>query len=292
MCTSGALSGGRDSEEPVVVIFKTLDAGPTSTWHGFISHPEGYHSIGMGVAPQPGINSGVNEVGLGVVLSYLDFRGPFEDTGEEPPVWEADLRGLANAQVLATCANVDEGVELLYNFFATHQNRVGGNHVLADRSGRIVVFEHCNGEMSHREYSVEGTVSRGNDGLLVADEEQAGLPDKVLEDRHERRKAMQVSLIEAKAGLDSGLLEKEDAIEKIKARLSSHRLGDGTAIGSICAHGVSLPGARFASALSNYTLSAIVLDIFSMEMHYTQGAPCSSPWQLISMSSYVNEVRR
>jgi hypothetical protein len=103
------------------------------------THPDdGYSSVTVGIMDVMGAMDGVNEAGLAVAL-LADNETPEPEPTGRPQV------GLAEQQVvrylLDACATVDEAIEALrlakhYYFFTPC------HYVIADRSGRAVVWEH------------------------------------------------------------------------------------------------------------------------------------------------------
>ena len=103
------------------------------------THPDdGYASVTVGIMDVMGAMDGINEAGLAVAL-LADNETPEPEPTGTPQV------GLAEQQVvrylLDTCATVAEAIEALrlakhYYFFTPC------HYVIADRSGRAVVWEH------------------------------------------------------------------------------------------------------------------------------------------------------
>lgn len=284
MCTSGVVSAiGLDGRRHVY-LGKTLDFCHTGCWHAVVHHSQGHDALCLGMTPQLGVNSGINSAGLAVILSYLDYRGPFEAPNDAQSgnllKWKGDDRGVANAALLARCTNVQEAVEFLYDFIPRYPGVTGGNHMLADASGQIAVFEHCNGQMQHQFYTEAGFTARGNNGLLVRYEEQAKLPAEVREDRETRYSAMLACMRETHAALCEGAVGAV-AERNFKDMLSSHGHRGADGLGSICVHGLALPGGRASSPLPNWTISGIIIDVTGRKMSYTVGNPCQSEWRVL-----------
>lgn len=185
MCTTGAFLGTPSHEPAYLLAFKTLDSGPTGVWHSIVHFSSGTRAIALGSTGQQGINSGINDHGLTVILSYLDVVVPDASmTVEETMLLRSrDTRTLANALLLDRCRTVAEGAAFLDEFFHRHPSAVGGNHILADRSGAIGNFEHCGGEHVFRDVSADGLIGRGNDGCWANLQAQRGLPEAVRRDR-------------------------------------------------------------------------------------------------------------
>lgn len=280
MCTSGTLATTDRDGNSVILLGKTIDFYDASLWHGPITNTEGFSSVGCGLIPQIGVNSGMNEAGLGILLSYLDYRGPFakeQYVEDEGPLskWTGDDRALLNATVLAKCATVKEAVELLYELVPLSPDMPGGNHMLADADGNVAVFEHCGGQMNHHFY--EGIAARGNNGLLTVLEHQQKLPEEIKTDREKRCAQMHGCVSKLCEGINAGSLHKEEAIQRLKNILSDHTDG-GKAAGSVCIHGLELPGARANTSKPLSTVTALIFDITAKRMHFTTSPPCESNW--------------
>lgn len=267
--------GLRINGQPIILLGKTLDFYECSFWHGKVTCTNGNSILGLGAVPQIGINAGVNKNGLGVLLSYLDYRGPFEkiDSSDIPQKWEGDDRALLNAQFLAKCSNVEEAIEFLYENVPNYPNMPGGNHMLADANGTIAVFEHCNGQMHHKNYTMEKFTSRGNNGFLVIKDEQKNLPEAVQRDRNRRSEKMAETL---KKIIDNNLSQGE-ALDNLKGVLGSHNQSSDQ-LGSICIHDYTLPGARASANAAMSTVTAVILDIVKKRMLYTRTFPCKNEW--------------
>lgn len=87
----------------------------------------------MGMTPQAGVNSGLNEAGLAVLMSYLDYRPGAPAEGQAPLLRDTDRRGTFNAAVLSRCQTVDESLKVLYELAPRYPDGPGGNHILASR---------------------------------------------------------------------------------------------------------------------------------------------------------------
>lgn len=284
MCTTGAVLGQPSQESPYLLAFKTLDSGPTGVWHSIVRFSSGTRAMALGSTGQQGINSGMNHHGLAVIVSYLDVIVPDAAmTVEDTMILRArDTRTLANALMLDRCRTVYEGAQFLEDFFRRHPSAVGGNHILADRSGVIGNFEHCGGERVFKDVSSEGLIGRGNDGAWVNLRGQKGLPEPVRQDRARRSGRV----VEVLAGVRDRRERKEDAMSAIKRMLSEHGHG-AKEPGSICSHGVEVAGARYATTASNATSTAIIIDVFDGRMMYTAGAPCRSAWMELALEEDV-----
>jgi hypothetical protein len=282
MCTCGVVSAKTPSGEMINLLVKTMDFPISSCWHGVAFQPGGFKFLAMGLTGQIGINSGVNEAGLGVALSFLDYRGPFQDDGKAQKFthWLGDERGLANTEIMSRCERVEEAIEYLYGFVENHP-LPGGNHMLVDATGKVAMFEHCNGQKAHKIHE-EGYTARGNNGLLILQEEQAALPELVKFDRTTRFSTMRGFVEETKKIIETDG-SREKAIAKMQEALSTHSPDGNDQPGTICSHGNVLPGARANLAIPMHTVSAIIFDVTKKELFYTRGNPCESEWLKLSL---------
>ncbi|MEL7566494.1 MAG: carcinine hydrolase/isopenicillin-N N-acyltransferase family protein [Dehalobacterium sp.] len=282
MCTCGVVSAKTPSGERISLLVKTMDFPISPCWHGVAFQPGGWKFIAMGLTGQIGINSGVNEAGLGVALSFLDYRGPFEDDGKSQKFthWLGDERGLANTEIMSHCQSVEEAIEYLYEFVKDHP-LPGGNHMLVDATGKVANFEHCNGQAAHKIYE-EGFTARGNNGLIILQEEQAVLPELVKFDRKTRYSTM-LDFVEQTKKIIETDGSREKAIAKMQEALSTHSPEGNDWPGTICTHGNVLPGGRANLAIPMYTVSGIVFDVTNKELIYTRGNPCENEWLKLSI---------
>lgn len=286
MCTSGAVSVKGPDGVPITYALKTLDSFRTNFWHGMVQSPTGKRYLACGMTPQLGVNSGINDDGFCVVLSYLDYRGPFKAPPRqqsEPLEWPEDRRGIINSELLSRCQTVEEGIDELYRLVPHYSSPSlpGGNHILADAGGRIGIFEHCCGEMSHQILSDGGFIARGNNGELVKVEEQCAIPELARADREQRALAManclqKLDIVARRAS------NEEPCLILMKEHLASHADGDGTQIGAVCAHGVVAPGGRSSSGWPYWTLTGVIFDSKNRRMIYSVGNPCHNEWKASS----------
>lgn len=284
MCTCGAISTKDENGQSLILLGKTLDFYECSFWHGKVTCTNGNSILGLGAVPQIGINSGINKNGLGVLLSFLDYRGPFEKnkSSDIPQKWSGDDRALLNAQILAKCINVEEAIEFLYENVPKYPSMPGGNHMLADANGNIAVFEHCAGQMKHKYYTEQQFASRGNNGFLVIQDEQNKLSGDVQRDRNLRSENMADTLKK----LITNNTSYDEALDNLKKVLGSHSQ-DADQIGSICIHNHVLPGARASTHVAMSTVTAVILDVVRKKMLYTIEAPCKNKWYELDFQHIV-----
>lgn len=278
MCTSGIISAGTIEAEALG--FKTLDGGPSTVWHGVAYRPGGLRAIGLGTTGRPGINSGVNEAGVGLMLSYLDTCDPIPSAADDAGTWQDDLRWIANADALAQCKSAFEMADFFTNYFQTNAS-IGGNHLLFDDSGILLGLEHQGGHVRVQDYTKARWTARGNDNLLLDDEVFSHLPDVVHDDRRLRREVASTAAQEAVQYLEKG--DKSAAQTSLQLSLGRH-VADGTRVGSVCAHGVFVPGGRSPSAEPYFTSTGIILDARERTMIFSDGNPCESNWHTLSLT--------
>ena len=99
----------------------------------------------------------------------------------------------------------------------------------------------------------------------------------IQQDRQERLKHTEQVLKKLKEHQHQ--LSREDILNVLKDMLS-HHVGNGSELGSICAHGITK--GRSNSEEPHETMSGLIWDVKKKEMYYTVGHPCSSEWRKIS----------
>ncbi|CAI6025256.1 hypothetical protein [Cohnella sp. JJ-181] len=284
MCTIGAIVCRRADGEASVLGFKNSDSPPVGYWHGIAGSEGGYKALAYGIQAQHGINAGMNERGVMLISSYFGCDAPRSDGGTAESYWKNDLRGAAQAEALARCATAEEALGLvLERYRAAAEPTVGGSHVIADRSGRLFAFEHEGDETAWHDDTARGWTARSNQALGLMAAEQAALPEAVRADR-ELRLAQAQGALSALRRAGSG---REEALAALKALLASKRgAADGAAVGAagdICAAGVVY--GRSNAALPHVTLSGLIWDAGSLEMHYTAGRPDKAPWRMMNLAA-------
>jgi hypothetical protein len=286
MCTTGAVAVTDRSGNTSVFGFKTSDAPlGGGFWHGRVNNPGRYTALGYGLTQQMGINAGMNEKGLTVISSYFGCTDPgvavaaeaFKSPGQPSDslsYWSGDVRGIVQAEALAECASANEAAALFTEHFSGRAAPLGGNHVLADATGQLLVFEHYQGTYGLQNATEQQFVVRSNQAFTLFLDEQDQLPEAIREDRGIRLRLATQILADIKrdeAGLDTG-----QVIDRLK-RMTSLHIGNGNDFGSICAHGVTK--GRSNSPAPHETLSAMIWDIRSRKMYYTAGHPCKGEWR-------------
>ncbi|MBB6675474.1 hypothetical protein [Cohnella nanjingensis] len=280
MCTIGAVVCRDEADEWRVLGFKNSDSPPVGFWHGRTGSEGGYSSLAYGILPQTGVNAGVNEQGLLLISSYFGCTDPEDRGGKADSYWTGDLRGTVQAEALARCESADEALALMQERYASAEAiTVGGSHILADRTGRLLAFEHLGRAAASQDASGQGWIARSNQAFGICEASQRQLSEPIRADRSLRLARAE----EALKPIAGRRLEREAAIGALKSLLSSHRGESGEAPGSVCAHGVVL--GRSNAALPHVTLSGLIWDATAGEMHYTLGRPCASDWHRIGFGA-------
>ncbi|WP_337100352.1 hypothetical protein [Paenibacillus sp. YIM B09110] len=285
MCTTGAIVINGNDGKRRVFGFKTSDSPWTGFWHGQLNRPGGFDSLAYGLVPQQGVNAGMNRAGLTLISSYFDYveNGHDAQTPSESspapavmgnPHWGGDLRGIVQAEALSKCADAPGARQMFEQAFGDVIAPVGGNHVIADASGFIYVFEHCRGKVALQDASDTGYVARSNQSFLLFQEEQGRMAETTRKDREQRLEQAEGVLAELKR--DEGDITSAEVIDRLKLLVSMHR-GAGDEPGSICAHG--LVKGRSNAAEPHETMSGLLWDITGRTMYYTIGHPCRSEWK-------------
>ena len=278
MCTSGIVRA--EATEVESLGFKTLDGGPSIVWHGVTYRPGGLRALGVGTTGRPGINSGVNEAGVGLMLSYLDNCDARPLAADDATTWEDDLRWVANAEALSHCTSAVDMAEFFTRYFETNPS-IGGNHLIFDASGTLLGLEHKGGQVRVENYTKVGWTARGNDNLLLDDNIFSNLSEPVHNDRQLRREVATSAAEESMHYLEKG--DKLAAIVAIQDSLGRH-VGDGGSIGSVCAHGVVIPGGRSPSSEPYFTSTGIIIDARERTMIFSDGNPCRGMWHTLSLA--------
>jgi hypothetical protein len=237
MCTLGAISGK--------YLFKTRDLWSESDTAEEIINGHGrYRYVGVRGHASPlekGLNSGVNEKGVAVAITFVDTVPLAEALLHKIP------RGVLVEKILSNCDDIASALQVITDFMP--KQLVGGNIVVATPEGSLVLEQ-----LYPRfaiEYVTKGISVRTNHFLnLVPDGEIIGNQDN----SHER-------LLRMKSLLEKG---RPTSLESIQASLTDHKNQH-----QICSHSGELR-----------TVSAVVYDLNSAELHYAAGPPCSTNWKI------------
>jgi hypothetical protein len=288
MCTIGSVFTRDRDGNPVAFALKTADYMWKGVWHARITGSTGHDILGFNLVERPGVNSGMNDAGLAVMRSFLDYRGPFGD--EEPedcpeadfPV-DADNRSAIGAYVLEkfdrTGDVVDYAMTVLPKFTGKGSGQRGGNFMIADAHGRIAVIEHCEDRISVKDYP-EGHTARGNNGFLILHTEQETLPEHVRQDRSIRCARMAEAMKAVHDSVPQGMT-KPEVLDLLKQTLAWRGPNEDGGIGSCCCLGVNAPGSRTNSTAPCWTITAVIFDLIDRRMHFTRGTPHANPWHTL-----------
>ncbi|MBW2148640.1 MAG: hypothetical protein JRG73_10115 [Deltaproteobacteria bacterium] len=258
---------------------KTIDAHQTEIFHGVHRAVNGTRAVFSSMMRQPGTNIGLNQHGLAVTMSYSDYRAQDAHDKKEIPRLENDSRALANAEILANCATVDEGLRALEVFVPRHPHQVGGNHLVIDADGGIALLEQCAGKYQYNTFTNRGYCGRGNNSHWLIKDKQSNSIVPV--DSLPREEAMENFLKDVYENIPKGM-SVEEIVNNAKLLLSRHaERTDQT--GAICAHGLTQPGARLFGDNPCYTLTAVIIDIKDRIMHFSLGSPCAGNWKTLKL---------
>ncbi|RUS46426.1 hypothetical protein [Cohnella sp. AR92] len=272
MCTIGALVIVDPSDQLRVYGFKNADNPPVGYWHGVAGSGEGFSSLAFGLLPQTGINSGMNEKGLLMISSFFGYSSA--DTEKKDGLWHGDLRGTAQAEALSRCSTAEEALALMQERFDRSEGiLIGGSHVIADRRGGLFVFEHSQGYTAWQDATAQGWAARSNQSFGLFQAEQELQHADVSKDRALRLERAESVL----SGLGGKKVDASEAVSALEYLLRMHENADGSALGSVCAHGV-LSG-RSNAPLPHDTVSGMIWDLAEAEMKYTLGQPCKNEWK-------------
>ena len=292
MCTIGATVAKDRAGNVRAFLLKTADCWAGCEFHHSIQASEnGTRRIDFSVEPQFGVNSGLNEHGLGLVISYSDyrFRDPEIYTRDEHfrDVFvssEKEPRTEMNQLVLSNCKTVPQAIEFIEGFVRRHPEMMGGNHLLADATGNLAIVEQCEGTTAVVDYSQVGYTGRGNNSCLLIRDKQASI--SIIHDCLSRQQQMEGFLKSQMAVLEDG--DESRFVSSAKVLLGSHA-GGPDQTGSICVHGLQVRGTR-APAIGPFgtkpfwTATALVLDLQRRQMLFSVNNPCQGEWQSLDLT--------
>jgi hypothetical protein len=278
MCTIGAVSNINAKGERLGFLMKTLDSPlGIEMFHGYFRAANMNQAIFTSLMRQQGMNIGMNQQRIAVTISYSDC---LSYTGEkEPRKLDTDTRALANAEILARCKSVDEGIEILKDFVPRYPDQVGGNYLLIDANGEIALLEQWKGKYEYRKFTDRGYCGRGNNSHWLIKDKQVNLYPPA--DSSPREEAMENFIKGVHENIPQGMNSRE-IVNNAKALLSRHSESDDQ-IGGICIHGLVAPGARVFGDAPCYTLGAVILDLKELVMHYSLDNPCSGSWKSLKL---------
>jgi len=191
-CTIGAIS--RDGK---IFLLKNFDFSVVPVSWAEFRCIQGYDHFALIDHDQQGVNSGLNNRGLGLVISYSDIgKG-----GEEK-------RTILNAEILSRYDNVEEAVQRIKEYAEANPDMIGGNVILADPH-KIAVVEYFGGKTAS-DMIEEGYLARANHSIF-------GIVDNTTDNSQKRYKSM-CSFLE---DLLRDLPPEGEVIERCKQRLRS-----------------------------------------------------------------------
>lgn len=240
MCTLGVINGK--------YLFKTRDLWSESdTTEELINGHGRYRYVGVRGHATPmekGLNSGVNEKGVAVAITFVDTLPLAEALLQKIP------RGVLVEEILGSCHDLTSALHVITEFMP--KKLVGGNIVVATPEGTLVLEQ-----LYPRfaiEYVTQGVTVRTNHFLNL-------MPEGKILGNQENSNARFTRM---KNLLDN---EKSPSLEFVQASLTDH-----TDPHSICSHSGELR-----------TVSAVVYDLYSTQLHYNPGQPCRTPWELYAI---------
>ena len=237
MCTLGASNGK--------YLFKTRDLWSESDSTEEIIVGQGqYRYVGVRGNASPlekGLNSGINDKGVAVAITFVDTVPLAEALTHKIP------RGVLVEKILSCCHDLASAVQIITDFMP--QRLVGGNIMVATPEGALVL-EQLYPRFAIEYVTKEVTVRTNHFLNLLIEGEVLGNQ----ENSHGRLPKM-------KSLLDTG---EPASVQSIKKTLSDHSTPH-----PICSHSGEL-----------HTVSAVVYDLNAAELHYAAGPPCCTTWEL------------
>jgi hypothetical protein len=153
MCTiGGVIHDGR------TFLLKNFDYPPVPTgWSLFTPFNGGHPHFALVDHGQKGVNSGLNEAGLGLQISRSKSNDPDCKETEE-------LRTVLNAELLNGFSGVEAAVEYAIDFVSRHPQMYGGNLMMADGES-ISIMEYLDGKSLYETVS-DGHLARANHSIF------------------------------------------------------------------------------------------------------------------------------
>lgn len=225
-------------------LFKTRDLWSESDPTEEIINGRGrYRFVGIKGHASPlerGLNSGVNEKKVAVAITFVDTIPLAEALMFKTP------RGVLVEEILRNCSDLTSALRVAVDFMA--EPLVGGNIVVATPEGGFIV------EQLHPRFAIEYiakpiTVRTNHFLNLQVDGDLQG------------NRINSVNRFTRMRGLLENSAEVE--VKNIQKFLADHHTID-----PICSHKGEMR-----------TVSAVVYDLNSTELHYVAGPPCSTPWK-------------
>ncbi|MBJ6724370.1 carcinine hydrolase/isopenicillin-N N-acyltransferase family protein [Geomesophilobacter sediminis] len=236
MCTLGAVTGR--------FLFKTRDLwGESDPFEEIVSRQGRLCYLGLRGQAAPGergLNSGINEAGVAVAVTFADTVSLADALAKKTP------RGVLVEEILGRCSDLASALRTAAEF--QQLPLVGGNIVIMTPQGGAVIEE------LYPWYCVEQTVApvtvRTNHFINLREpaplkgDREGGLA------RHRRM----VSLLSDGADVDA---------RQLQAFLADH-----AGAHPICSHAGELT-----------TVSAVIYDLEGRRLNYAPGPPCRTAWQ-------------
>jgi len=153
MCTIGGIvADGR------TFLLKNFDYPPVPTgWAYFTPFDEGIAHFALVDHGQRGVNSGLNQAGLGLQISRSKSNDPGSRESEE-------LRTVLNAELLTGFSSVGSAVKHVEDFASKNPQMYGGNLMMADGES-VSITEYIDGKCKSEIIS-EGFVTRANHSIF------------------------------------------------------------------------------------------------------------------------------
>ncbi len=241
MCTLGAVNGR--------YLFKNRDLWCDSSRVEEVVCGQGnyrYRGIRGHASPlERGLNSGINEKGVAVAITFVD----------NVPLAEALLtktpRGVLVEEILGSCGDLASAVTVITEYMK--KPLVGGNIMVATPQGGVVLEQLYPRFVC--EYFINPIVVRTNHFLNLPMEQSNQHEHNSSHDRSRR-------MCELLGNGDNA------SLTSIQGVLADH---GGTH--RICSHEGTLR-----------TVSAVVYDVKAAVMHYASGPPCNTPWQRFTVN--------
>lgn len=196
MCTMAAMIRGDKT-----ILLKNFGFGPTPTgWAHLQTFDGGHPHFALVSHAQQGVNSGLNDRGLGLQISRLK--------GEDPSPEKEELRTILNGDVLARFADVPGALSHIEAFARANPGMYGSNAFLAD-GDHISVTEFLGG-LVHSTVLEDGSLVRANHSIL-------GLPAKCNKSSLERHAAMASFVDDIFPQLDD--LDRDEVVKRCRQQL-------------------------------------------------------------------------
>jgi hypothetical protein len=200
MCTiGGIISEGR------AFLLKNFDYPPVPTgWAYFTPFDGGIAHFALVDHGQRGVNSGLNEAGLGLQISRSKPPDPGSEESEEK-------RTVLNGEILNRFSSVGPALEYVERFVEENPRMYGGNLMLADAEC-ISITEYIGGRSRSKTKS-DGYLARANHSVF-------GLVENEGEGTLERYRAMNRFLGEIYDEIAE--LDNDGAIARLRKALQEH----------------------------------------------------------------------